>query len=237
VASSYSFFAYSNAFLPSQPFHLLHPPPLIGSSSEVSRQSNEPLDDSHTATTASALSSFQEAFQTIYQAVLTILAPPEPQAHLQLPSISSPPTEYNDMSSASYSTIPGTPGVIAPTPESSSVETSTKSNGGYFSRRSADGPDPGQRARTLNRTDSALRRRRTSRFASPGDGVHDRASSKSPLSEPGPDRNHLVPANASSPASKYTRHTFSRSPSPLGLIPIHRNWRKFVSISAASYSL
>jgi len=235
VASSSSFFAYSNAFLPSQPFHLLHPPPLIGSSSEVSRQSNEPLDDSHTASTASALSSFQEAFQTIYQAVLTILTPPESQA--QLPSISSPPTEYNDMSSASYSTIPGTPGVIAPTPESSSVETSTKSNGGYFSRRSADGPDPGQRARTLDRTDSALQRRRTSQLASPGDGPHGGTNPKPPLSEPGPDGNHLAPANASSPASKYTRHTFSRSPSPLGLIPIHRNWRKFVSSSVGSRSL
>lgn len=231
MASSSSFFAYSNAFLPSQPFHLLHPPPLSGTSSEVSRELNEPSDDSRTASTASALSSFQEAFQTIYQAVLTILTPPEPQA--QLPSISVSPSDYDsDMSSASYSAVPGTPGVIAPTPESSSVETSTKSNGGYFSRRPVAGPDPSERARTLDRTDSALRRRRTSQLASPGDGLHDGTSPKSPISEPSLDENHLAPA---SPASKYTRHTFSRSPSPLGLIPIHRNWRKFVcSMSAFS---
>jgi len=172
------------------------------------------------------LSSLQDAFQAIYQAVLTILATPEPQA--QLPSIDLPPSEHNDMSSASYTPIPGTPGVTAPTPESSSVETSTKSNG-YFSRRPAAGPSPGERSRTLDRTDSALRRRRTSQLASPDGGLGTGGSAKSPVSELGPDESHLFPANAAGAASKYTRHTFSRSPSPLGLIPIHRNWRKFVS--------
>ncbi|KAL8778784.1 MAG: hypothetical protein Q9213_007248 [Squamulea squamosa] len=38
---------------------------------------------------------------------------------------------------------------------------------------------------------------------------------------------HLSPSSAASSASSYWR-TISRSPSPLGLIPIHRSWRTFI---------
>lgn len=226
MASSFKF-AYSNALLPSQPFHLLHIPSLNGSSSEASRHSNEPRNIS----TSSAFSGLQDTIVSICQAALTIFTPqPQPGSPRILPA--SP--DYIDMSAASQFTIPATPGVIAPTPELSSVDTSSKANG-YFSRRPATGPDPGERARTLDRAaETALRRRRTSQLASAGDALQDGASAKT-VSSPDPDKidGYLAPANAAGPGSKYSRHTFSRSPSPLGLIPIHRNWRKFVSCALA----
>lgn len=224
MASSSSTFAYSNALLPSHPFYLLHLPSLNVPPAESARISNDISDDVSSASTTSALSSLQDAFQNLCQAFIAAFSS---QVQTQTQINLSPPTS-DDMYPNSAAQIPGTPGVIAPTPETSSVETSTKSNG-YFSRRPAAGPDPGERARTLDRiADTALRRRRTSQLASPGDALQDETESKSPPTELGSEDGYLAPANAATPASKSSRHTFSRSPSPLGLIPIHRDWRRFV---------
>ncbi|KAF2136935.1 uncharacterized protein K452DRAFT_236650 [Aplosporella prunicola CBS 121167] len=141
--------------------------------------------------------------------------------------------------------IPSTPRVISPSPTPSESSAS-----GYFTRSAArranstrdvtspmsisevDDPDElGRRARVRSR--SPVKRRMS------GLTIADKAkleNSKSTLGSrnkkdlhlPNGDTNgHLSPASASSSNKEYWR-SLSRSPSPLGLIPIHQEWRLFI---------
>lgn len=82
------------------------------------------------------------------------------------------------------------------------------------------------RARARSRSPIALAKRRRSSGYLPKSNLPTSRASKSkptPLSPP-TTNGHLSPSSAS---SSFWRD-FSRSPSPLGLIPIHRHWRSFV---------
>jgi len=143
--------------------------------------------------------------------------------------------------------VPGTPRVISPSPDISDVNSYTD---GYFepiktrssARRSPqpsrledldDASDTDERARSRSRSrDAKARRRRLSGLASTD--VKGTMSSKSTnkASEALAVSNesatgHLSPYEV---GKEYLRR-LSRSPSPLGLIPIHREWRSFVGRS------
>ncbi|KAI9811756.1 MAG: hypothetical protein M1827_005301 [Pycnora praestabilis] len=151
--------------------------------------------------------------------------------------------------------IPGTPQVISPTPTESE---GSESKDGYFApitrpaaksgskkpvtspideeNEAEDESDSSLERRARSRSRSPIlegRRRRMSGLAAinPKSGMPSAAASKpakkkpEPISSNGKATNgHLSPSSAS---SSYWRD-FSRSPSPLGLIPIHRHWRSFV---------
>ena len=145
--------------------------------------------------------------------------------------------------SQEYYQIPATPNVISPSPTSSEAG---DSSAGYFApvtrsaaRRVAASsaieeekdtdPDTPARARTRSRSPkSNVTRRRPSGLAS-----KSRRNSFVHKSEPivpnGLTNGHLSPDSATGGflGSSYWR-ALSRSPSPLGLIPIHRQWRTFV---------
>ncbi|XP_014557651.1 hypothetical protein COCVIDRAFT_96571 [Bipolaris victoriae FI3] len=144
------------------------------------------------------------------------------------------------MESSRQYQVPHTPRVISPSPTPSEAG-STRD--GYFGpvTRSAtrkqrvtspppidedsSGSDPDQRARTRSRSPAVAKiagRRRMSALASRRqmNGVGQKE-----LSLPGDTANgHLSPAAAN---KNYWRE-MSRSPSPLGLIPIHQKWRSFI---------
>ncbi|MCJ1282659.1 hypothetical protein MMC26_001984 [Xylographa opegraphella] len=143
--------------------------------------------------------------------------------------------------------VPGTPRVTSPSPTPSEA---SEASGSYFApiTRSAakratsssaiteeqdTDSDVEKRARTRSRSpNSALKQRRPSgpKAVSSRSGIPKRSTSRSNKQMAGetvPNGNsngYLSPAAA---ASYYWRE-FSRSPSPLGLIPIHRHWRSFV---------
>jgi diacylglycerol kinase (CTP) len=143
-----------------------------------------------------------------------------------------------------YSEIPATPRVISPSPTPSE----RLQDGGYFGpmTRSAkkklaaqaaidegidEDEDSGvelERARARSRspinprkisTSTVKTTKKHSKTAKTADAVdaHDTNGKAS--------NGHLSPATAS---SGWSWQDFSRSPSPLGLIPIHRQWRSFV---------
>lgn len=163
--------------------------------------------------------------------------------------IRAPPLPYfttcfrSAMASSRQYQIPHTPRVISPSPTPSEAGST---GDGYFppvTRASArknkvqspppieedsSGSDPDKRARTRSR-DSTLEggmgRRRVSGMAS---RRQQNGSSKKDLALPNgasTSNGHLSPAAAN---KNYWRE-LSRSPSPLGLIPIHQEWRSFVS--------
>lgn len=136
---------------------------------------------------------------------------------------------------------PGTPRIISPTP------TPTESHrDSYFApiTRSATAKrhnspssiseDPESDSPS---SDSSLEKRARSRSRSPKTQAKRQkeaaASKASQLTKKPPDgavseaNGHLSPSSATSTDSSYWR-SISRSPSPLGLIPIHRHWRSFV---------
>ncbi|MCJ1322036.1 hypothetical protein MMC15_007381 [Xylographa vitiligo] len=143
--------------------------------------------------------------------------------------------------------IPGTPRVTSPSPTPSEA---SEASGSYFApitrsaARRATSPsaiaeehdtdsDLEKRARTRSRSPkSVLKQRRLSglKSGSSKSGISKTSTSRSEKQKtdttpPNGDSNaYLSPAAA---ASYYWRE-FSRSPSPLGLIPIHRQWRSFV---------
>lgn len=147
------------------------------------------------------------------------------------------------MASAKQYQVPQTPRVISPSPTPS--ETSAKD--GYFGpvTRSAakkikhmsstpridedsSGSDPEKRARTRSRSPLVESRRRRMSGLKP---KHVGPGKKGELVLPnGTVNGHLSPAAAN---KDYWRE-MSRSPSPLGLIPIHQKWRSFVSDSIRS---
>jgi diacylglycerol kinase (CTP) len=140
--------------------------------------------------------------------------------------------------------VPGTPRVISPSPTPS--ESGDQINGGYFgpttrsaSKRvvSPSAIDEENEANGWDISDSSLERSRT-RSRSPVLATRRRRKSGFTTQKPavvkkdgeavvvnGKSNGHLVPPRT---ISSYWRD-ISRSPSPLGLIPIHRHWRSFVS--------
>ncbi|KAF2690056.1 hypothetical protein K458DRAFT_356567 [Lentithecium fluviatile CBS 122367] len=144
------------------------------------------------------------------------------------------------MESSRQYQIPHTPRVISPSPTPS--ETSAKD--GYFgpTTRSAarrqrvqspppidedsSGSDPEKRARARSRSPILEgRRRRMSGLTAKRHMNGSAKSKKADLTLPnGTVNGHLSPAAAN---KNYWRE-MSRSPSPLGLIPIHQKWRSFI---------
>ncbi|KAK4154482.1 hypothetical protein C8A00DRAFT_14399 [Chaetomidium leptoderma] len=150
--------------------------------------------------------------------------------------------------------VPGTPRVISPSPTPSERDASgqeSSSYGGPTTRSAArrrlatpqpapaeldedDSPDL-QRARTRSRSpvDSRTLRRLTPRKAATNaaNGIKPAAGGSANghvPDKPGDDTNgHLSPPTLSA-YTGWSWRDFSRSPSPLGLIPIHRHWRTFV---------
>ncbi|MCJ1244835.1 hypothetical protein MMC30_002036 [Trapelia coarctata] len=137
--------------------------------------------------------------------------------------------------------IPGTPRVTSPSPTPSE---SGENAGTYFApitrsaAKRATSPsaiaeehdadsDLEKRARTRSRSPKAAAlRRRPSGLApmTPKSGIDASKQKADGTAVNGVANGHLSPAAA---ASYYWRE-FSRSPSPLGLIPIHRHWRSFI---------
>lgn len=158
---------------------------------------------------------------------------------------------YDSVMSQHYQ-IPGTPRVTSPTPPPTD---SAEARDGYFgpTTRSKQGvrshpPIDEEEQDGEESSDSSLEKRARTRSRSPktagkarrmsgltavnskGDTSTSRTKSKpDPLVPNGkPTGNgNLSPSSA---GTSYWRE-FSRSPSPLGLIPIHRHWRSFVSAS------
>jgi diacylglycerol kinase (CTP) len=141
------------------------------------------------------------------------------------------------MESSRQYQIPHTPRVISPSPTPSEIS----GKDGYFgpTTRSASrkqrvqspppidedssGSDPEKRARARSRSPIlAGRRRRMSGLTTKRQTNGSLKGKKPDLTLP---NGHLSPAAAN---KNYWRE-MSRSPSPLGLIPIHQKWRSFVS--------
>ena len=133
--------------------------------------------------------------------------------------------------------IPSTPKVISPSPD---ITDPSETRESYFAptTRSAskratspsaiteenepDSSDSDKRARARSRSPKSLinQNRLT---ALPSTSASSRVK-KPPESTT---NGHLSPSSAAPTMSSYWRD-FSRSPSPLGLIPIHRHWRSFI---------
>lgn len=133
--------------------------------------------------------------------------------------------------------IPSTPRVISPSPD---IPDPSETRDSYFAptTRSAskratspsaiteenepDSSDSDKRARARSRSPKSLiNQNRPTALTST-------SASSRPPKPPEPTTNgHLSPSSAAPTMSSYWRD-FSRSPSPLGLIPIHRHWRSFI---------
>ncbi|KAK4122861.1 hypothetical protein N657DRAFT_681817 [Parathielavia appendiculata] len=155
------------------------------------------------------------------------------------------------MSTRGIRNIPATPRVISPSPTPSEQGASGQESSLYNGpttrsaarRRLGATPQPApeeldedeQRARSRSRSpiDQRTLRKLTSRKSS---STANTANSLRPSgAEPSnghmpsskPD-DHLFPPTPASTGGGWSWRDFSRSPSPLGLIPIHRHWRTFV---------
>ena len=132
---------------------------------------------------------------------------------------------------------PGTPRVISPTP----TPTETRSDS-YFApitrsiAKRQSSPIPITEDSEPESSDSSLEKRARARSRSPQTHAKQvkpnsltlSQSKRIPPDQASPVPNgHLSPSSAASPSSSYWR-SISRSPSPLGLIPIHRHWRSFI---------
>ncbi|KAL8920794.1 MAG: hypothetical protein Q9172_004334 [Xanthocarpia lactea] len=121
---------------------------------------------------------------------------------------------------AQKSVIPPTPQVSAPTPAPSEGQES------YFAPISGSGTKDNtsfaeDRARARSRSPKSI-------ITSTAQAVSQPKQPPSVPSQPnGAPNGHLSPSSAASSTSSYWR-TISRSPSPLGLIPIHRSFRSFI---------
>ncbi|KAF2274684.1 uncharacterized protein EI97DRAFT_380934, partial [Westerdykella ornata] len=140
------------------------------------------------------------------------------------------------MASVKQYQVPRTPRVISPSPTPSEIS-GKDGYSGPVTRSAArmnrnmsttpridedsSGSDPEKRARTRSRSPPGSRRRRMSGLKSKQVGP----GKKGELALPnGTVNGHLSPAAAN---KDYWRE-MSRSPSPLGLIPIHKKWRSFI---------
>lgn len=166
-------------------------------------------------------------------------------------AIRTPPLPYfpaywrDNMESSRQYQIPTTPRVISPSPTPSEAGSGRDGYFGPVTRSAArknrqrvqsppqidedsSGSDPEKRARARSRSpilETALGKRMnglTSRRQMNG-------SLKNNIELPtGITNGHLSPAAANKNANKNYWREMSRSPSPLGLIPIHQKWRSFV---------
>ncbi len=130
--------------------------------------------------------------------------------------------------------VPGTPRIISPTPPSSDRGSD---NEGYFAPVTRSVKKRHKSPATINEEDgepiesdssAEARARARSRSAKRKSGSTSTKTpsqaQKAPIAQ---GNGHLSPSSAAPPTSSYWRD-ISRSPSPLGLIPIHRQWRSFV---------
>ncbi|KAL9602665.1 MAG: hypothetical protein Q9219_001654 [cf. Caloplaca sp. 3 TL-2023] len=123
--------------------------------------------------------------------------------------------------------IPPTPRVTQPTPAPSE---STDKQESYFApigdpvvkRTSSSSNFSDDRARARSRSPKSIVTNTTAQ--SPPQPKKPPATTSPPNGTP---NGHLSPSSAASASSSYWR-TISRSPSPLGLIPIHRSFRSFI---------
>lgn len=164
-----------------------------------------------------------------------------------LPHPVLPPFPYN-MSVAGKPGIPATPRVISPSPTPSEREAAGSSQDSYFgpvtrsaARKRVSTPQPVEEDLDEDEIDSdppELRRART-RSRSP---MNTRKMTRLTPSKPtrktqktaaddavnGKTNGHLLSPPTTAPPGFWGWRDFSRSPSPLGLIPIHRHWRTIV---------
>ena len=138
--------------------------------------------------------------------------------------------------------IPATPQIISPSP---TIQDSSEARDGYFapttrsaSKRASspspiaeenepDSSDSDKRARARSRSPKSLINQNRPTALTSATAKPTAASSRVRKPSEPPTNGHLSPSSAASAASSYWRD-FSRSPSPLGLIPIHRHWRSFI---------
>jgi diacylglycerol kinase (CTP) len=140
--------------------------------------------------------------------------------------------------------VPATPRVISPSPTPSEASgrdgyfgpvTRSKARGDRMTSQppieedsSGSDRDPEKRARTRSRSPGLASRRRLRRMSGMTPLKEVRGKEEDNVALPNGSANgHLSPESA---GKRYWR-TISRSPSPLGLIPIHEKWRVFVSYS------
>jgi diacylglycerol kinase (CTP) len=151
-----------------------------------------------------------------------------------------PPFAYAAMSLRQKTAVPSTPRVISPSPTPSEhdgpdyhapvTRSAARKRGsaiGDIAEEDTDAKPGFRQSRTRSRSPvdsqrvSALTSRRLSQTAK---AVESNSSSPKPASNGKSATNgHLAP-----PQTGWSWRDFSRSPSPLGLIPIHRHWRTFV---------
>ena len=157
-------------------------------------------------------------------------------------AIRTPSLQPFDMSHSSY-IIPATPRVISPSPTPS--ESTEESQDGYFGpvtrsarkRRLAtqapideeiDEDSSGDLRKPRSKSRSPMRIQKLSGLTTAKTSVT--SNNPSPVAENASENGkatngHLSPTSAN---SGWSWRDISRSPSPLGLIPIHRRWRSFV---------
>lgn len=169
---------------------------------------------------------------------------------LVLPAL--PPFPSDIMSFRTKPVIPATPRVISPSPTPSDRESSQDAYFGPTTRSAARRrrlatPQPVQEENPDEDTRDGLRRSRTRSRSPLGTArmngmtaINTEKSSTTTIPEAVPNgaangkagqhdasNKHLSPSSAQSTGG-WSWRDFSRSPSPLGLIPIHRHWRTFV---------
>ncbi|KAJ0107817.1 hypothetical protein J7T55_000080 [Diaporthe amygdali] len=164
-----------------------------------------------------------------------------------------PPFPSDIMSFRTKPVIPATPRVISPSPTPSDRESSQDAYFGPTTRSAArrrrlatpqsvpESPsedntrDGLRRSRTRSRSPlgtgkvnglTAINTEKTLLATTPEDLPNGNANGKASHDANGNTNGHLSPNSAQTPG--WSWRDFSRSPSPLGLIPIHRHWRTFV---------
>ena len=141
--------------------------------------------------------------------------------------------------------MPASPRVISPSPTPSEQGQDPSYDGPVTrsaARKRYETPQPVQedeensdesiglrRARTRSRSpiDTRTVQRMTRRSSKPSKTVEPEVKVTSPNGKVTTTNGHLAPPQPAVPTG-WTWRDFSRSPSPLGLIPIHRHWRTFV---------
>jgi len=238
-------------YLPSPPLHLFSCPRVTRRTSGgscSSREGPDDDDDDDDINNGSLFASFLSFFSSLYlSTVLSLPTNPPVPPHLSLPKQDTISSSSSTMTNSDMP-IPSTPHVTSPSPAPSSVS-SSKPNGSYFPTSSksihtaslsevtaASRPAPIERSRTRDRmTAEELRRRRTGAVDNSEDDASQKSSTKRGQqqmngAQEAEGNGYLSPTSAAQTAGRYLRD-FSRSSSPLGLIPIHRDWRYFVSPS------
>jgi hypothetical protein len=186
---------------------------LTGSASDT--DTDETLA-ANSLTSTSLLSNVTAAISSIYDSLVLIVSSAGLSQHKPAPGIDKKDTTL--IMTNNENLVPATPRIISPTPETSSYSKSGGSS--YFTSKTTGADttipqpteaDPEVRSRPI--------RRRTD--------VTPQGATEINGNE-GSDTEYLSPTSMARTAGRYLRDV-SRSPSPLGLIPIHQDWRYFVS--------